>query len=195
VRLAPPARSQPRRCHSPLGVSHALRGFVLQRPCDHLQAADARRFRSRCPSGAQALIEPSPFRALILLEAVPARRRNLPSPTFPTRTAVPLPVVPDCERRVPEGLSLPESVPRIPAPCRASARSCSPGRFAPSWCSRQAASGVATLSVPGLSPLDGLAPLRPVGPPTSQNRCRGVARFRERRPPWRFGPLPTRAEA
>ena len=58
----------------------------------------------------------NPFRAFILPEVVPARRRNHPSPTSPTRTVVPPPVkasaVPDCECRVPEGLVLPESLAR-----------------------------------------------------------------------------------
>ena len=109
---------------SPLGVSHARRGLLLIDRAPVFQAADARRFH--IPSELCSSWKLS----WLVARICPPRRLS-------ARTAVPLPVVPDCERRVPEGLSLPESVLRIPVRVAGRApKLCSLGRYAPSWCSR-----------------------------------------------------------
>ena len=120
----------------------------------------------------------NPFRAFILPEVVPARRRNHPSPTSPTRTVVPPPVrasaVPDCDCRVPEGLVLPESRARTPSHLQGQARASAllvvarlrgpPGRRDGTLRSLRPWS---FSGAPGLRP-------SPAGPPTSPSQ-----------PPWR----------
>ena len=164
ARLAPPARSHPRRCHPLPAFLTPSGGCSSKVPAALFRAADALRFH--------------PFRAFILPEVVPARRRNHPSPTSPTRTVVPSPVkakaVPDCDCRVPEGLVLPESRARTLSHLQGQARASAllvvarlrgpPGRRDGTLRSLRPWS---FSGAPGLRP-------SPAGPPTSPSQ-----------PPWR----------
>jgi hypothetical protein len=130
----------------------------------------------------QSFVPPEKLSRLVT-ESCPPRR-------FSGRTAVPLPVVPDCGRRVPEGLSLPGSVHRILGHLQVERG----GGLSWSFCVfvvlPAPVSGVATLPSLVFHTSTRACAHRWVGPPTSLHRCRGVARRSERRPPWRFGPSP-----
>jgi hypothetical protein len=87
---------------SPLGVSHALRGFILTQPCHHFQVADAHRVSPSELSSSQ--------------DRAGARRARSPSSTFPDRrcrTGCPTLLSPAAAS--PRGFGSREAVPHLPA--------------------------------------------------------------------------------